>query len=832
MQGIIWVSFRPNYRASKRPLPLPDYADIVFPKAVRQAFTYSIPDELNGRLQPGMRVWVPFQRRKAIGMVVELHDRTPSFNTRAVERALDREPILSGELLQLTRWIHRFYYCGWGEVVQAALPAGLNFYAEQYVRIVEPAHLGHLDEKERQIAEEIEQRERYLLKEARQRWSNKAIKALVGKKVIEVWEEPELKVAPKTDKLWDWQEGVTAAQVSELIERHRAEDKMYKWVRALEVLLDLELPRFNGDLNSHDLLEFYTLNRIAEEGLIYAREVEANDLSYTYAHEPEKIRTLNEEQEAAFRQILEAIEEGRFRNFLLYGVTGSGKTEVYIHALKRVLEQGKGGLVLVPEIGLTPQIVRRFYQVFGDDIAVLHSRLTRRERFDAWQALQQGDKRIAIGARSAVFAPVENLGLIVVDEEHDGSYKQEDPAPRYHARDVAIMRGTLNDATVVMGSATPSMVSLKGARKGKSVFLRLNERPFQSTMPEVQILDLKQYRPAMRGPLAVPLFNHIEQALDRGEQIILLQNRRGYASFVQCTACGHLPECPNCSVSLTFHKHKRQLRCHYCGYSEHQSHACRECGQKNLEARGSGTQQLEEEMKQLFPEARLLRMDFDTTAGRDAHATILSQFGRGEADILVGTQIVGKGLDFPNVTVVGVINADTELAFPTFRAGERMYQLLSQVAGRSGRAEKEGKVFFQTWQPDHPALQAAKDHDFKAFAKRELSYRKSLNYPPYSRIIRFTFKGKNERRVQRVALAFTECLADVTGDFNSVLGPSPAAIARMQKYYRWETMLKISPSNGAGVIEQMLDQTFEHFEAKKPDGASSVRINVNVDALE
>lgn len=811
---------------------LPEFADIVFATAVRQAFTYSVPDDLDAPIQPGMRVWVPFQRRKTIGMVARLHDETPPFNTRPVERVLDSRPILSGELLKLTHWMHRFYYCGWGEVIQAALPAGLNFYAEQYIRAADAAEPGHLGAKEREIVREIRDHERYQLKEAQQRWSAGTIKTLIGQKIIEVWEEPEMKVAPKTDKLWDWQQGVDEAQVRTLIEEHRNSNKMYKWVRALEVLLDYDLPCFNRELNTHELLEAYTLNRIADEGLIHAREVEANDLSYTYAHEPEKLKTLNHEQEAAYQRILEAIEADTFQNFLLYGVTGSGKTEVYIHALKQVLAKGQGGLVLVPEIGLTPQIVRRFYQIFGDDIAVLHSRLTQRERYDAWQALQEGDKRIAIGARSAVFAPVKNLGLIVIDEEHDGSYKQEDPAPRYHARDVAIMRGTLNQAAVVMGSATPSMVSLHGVRRDKSIFLRLNERPFHSSMPTVKVLDLKQYQPAMRGPLAIPLFNNIRQALERGEQTILLQNRRGYASFVQCTACGHLPECPNCSVSLTYHKHKRQLRCHYCGYSQHQSQACRECGQKSLQTKGSGTQQLEDDIAELFPEAAVLRMDFDTTSGKDAHANILSAFGRGEADILVGTQIVGKGLDFPNVTVVGVINADTELAFPSFRAGERMYQLLSQVAGRSGRADKEGYVYFQTWQPDHPALQAAKDHDFKAFAQRELAYRKSLNYPPYSRIIRFTFKGKKERRVQQVAQVFTGCMADIAGSLDPVLGPSPAAIARMQRYYRWETMLKINPANGAGVIEQLLDRTFARFDEKKPEGASSVRINVNVDALE
>ncbi len=811
---------------------MPDYADIIFPTAVRQSFTYSIPESLQDEIKKGIRVWVPFQRRKAIGLVVNIHSDDPDFNTRPVEKLLEEEPVLSDELLQLTEWIHRFYYCSWGEAVQAALPAGLNFYSEKYLRTTDSAGTGGLSKQDKEILDEIRTAEPYLLKEAHKRWSAKAIKKLESRKLVEVWEEAELKVTPSTSKVWDWSDERSLAEAKQIVENHNEEGKSFKWVRALELLIKLGLPLFQKKLYEHELLDSYTLGRIEKEGLIFSEEVESTSIGIQYTYEPEKLKTLNEQQKSAYREIAGSIEEGSFSNYLLYGITGSGKTEVYIHALKKALEMGRGGLVLVPEIGLTPQIVRRFYQIFGDDIAVIHSRLSVQERYDAWRALQKGEKRIAIGARSAVFAPVQDLGLIVVDEEHDASYKQEDPAPRYHARDVAIMRAALNEAVVVMGSATPSMVSLYGAKKGKSRMLSLTDRPLNARLPEVHILDLKQYRSAMQGPLAVPLFNRIEEALEKGEQAILLYNRRGYASFLHCESCGHIPECPNCSVSLTYHKAKNQLRCHYCGYSLRNPSSCSQCGDRALEPTGSGTQQLEEELSDLFPGAGVLRMDFDTTSGRDAHAKILARFADKEADILVGTQIVGKGLDFPDVTVVGVINADTELAFPSFRAGERMYQLLSQVAGRSGRSDREGVVFFQSWQPEHPALQAAKTHDFRAFARRELSFRKSLRYPPYSRILQFVFKGKQERLVQRVAECFTSALADQVGGFESVLGPSPSAISRMQQYYRWETSLKIDPSNGASAIERLLDGTFNRYEEHKPKGASSVRINVNVDALE
>ena len=811
------------------------FADIILPTAVRHPFTYAVRESLVERIRPGLRVWIPFQKHKAIGMVVKVHQNEPDFKTRSVEKIMDEQPVLSDELLELTEWIHRFYYCGWGEVVQAALPVGLNFYAEKYLKATKVEPDNKFSEKQREILEEIGQKESYTLKEARKRWGEEGrsqpLKKLIDEGYLEVWEEPEMKMKPATRKLWKWKGSAESKTVANLIEAHREEGHDYKWIQALELLQELGLPEFQDNLLTFDLLDYYTLNRIADEGLIQAEEVEHSDITLKFEHDPSQLTKLNREQEQAFEAMRRPLDEGKYQSFLLYGVTGSGKTEVYIHALKRALEEGRGGLVLVPEIGLTPQIVERFYRIFGDDIAVLHSRLTDRERYDAWHALRQGEKRIAIGARSAVFAPVQNLGLIVVDEEHDASYKQEDPAPRYNARDVAVMRATMNNAVVVMGSATPSLVALQATRKGKSTLLSLTERPLEAKLPKVKVLDLKQYRSAMSGPLAIPLYEAVKEGLKREEQAILLYNRRGYASFLHCGNCGDIPECPNCSVSLTYHKAKRQLRCHYCGYAGRIPRQCSSCGHDDFEAIGSGTQQLEEQIEELFPEARLLRMDFDTTAGRGSHAHLLNKFARKEADILVGTQMVGKGLDFQDVTVVGVINADTELAFPSFRSGERMFQLLSQVAGRSGRAVKEGRVYFQTWQSDHHVIEAAKKHDYRSFARRELGYRKSLSYPPYSRIIRFIFKGQRERKVQQVAEIFTSGLVELL-EFDDVLGPSPATILRMQRYYRWESMAKIDPGKGAGAIERLLDRAFALFEEKKPEGASAVRINVNVDALE
>jgi len=419
----------------------------------------------------------------------------------------------------------------------------------------------------------------------------------------------------------------------------------------------------------------------------------------------------------------------------------------------------------------------------------------------------------------------------VVDEEHDSSYKQFDPAPRYHARDVAIMRAHMERAVVVMGSATPSMIAIRGVQEQKHTLLELPDRP-SGALPEVHVLDMKQYRSAMRGPLAIALYEAVKSALEREEQIILLYNRRGYASYLQCDTCGEIPQSPHCSVSLTYHKKKNMLLCHYSGYARRAELQCRECGTGKMVTRGSGTQQIEDEIAELFPDARLLRMDRDTTSGKESHRRIYEQFLNRKADILIGTQLVSKGLDFPDVTVVGVLGAETELAFPSFRSGERMFQLLSQVAGRAGRSSKEGHVYIQTWKPDHRAVRYARIHDFNRFSAEELAERSSLHYPPFSRMVAFRFRGRSEAATRQVANAFTAALRQVTAD-SAVLGPSPGVIEWMNGRYIWETHLKINRSRNAASVEQLLDAVFAHYESSfKPVKTAPVRISVDVDAIE
>ncbi|MEO1020931.1 MAG: primosomal protein N' [Bacteroidota bacterium] len=804
------------------------FSEIAFPTAVRRLFTYSIPEALSEKTVTGKRVWVPFRSHFAIGVVVRLHNDAPDFTTKSIREVLDSEPLLTQDILEITQWMHRFYYCSWGEVIQAALPAGLNFVSRKKVR-VSPSLLPTSDPDDLNLLEMLRS-ESYTLSEVEKRWKNTRtltqFRNLRKQGVIEIWEEPDLKISPKTQVAWKITHREKAAQYLAEI------GKPNKWQQALQALLNHPDPISAKESKQWDLITPYTISKLKSEGWLTSVEQEVSNQQLLHTTvDQDALNPLNEEQSAAFNTIDTNLSEGTFSSFLLHGITGSGKTEVYIHALNKARSLGKGGIVLVPEIALTPQTVARFRRVFGDDIAVLHSRMSARERLWEWKQLREGRKHIVIGPRSAVFAPVQHIGLIIIDEEHDASYKQDDPAPRYHARETAIMRAYQNHAVVILGSATPSLQALEMSRQEKARKLLLRQRHASAELPRVHLLDMKQYRSAMKGAvLAVPLFQAMEQALARKEQVILLYNRRGFSSYIVCTQCGHIPQSPECAVSLTYHKEKNILLDHYTGYSRKADIRCENCGSTDLEVKGSGTQQVEEQIQQLFPDARILRFDRDSTTGKGAHERILSQFGAQQADILIGTQLVAKGLDFPNVTVVGVVDADTELAFPSFQASERMYQLISQVAGRPGRGTKPGQVFIQTLNPEHPALQFARNHDYDGFAEQERSFRQALHYPPFSRLIRFVFKGKNESMVAGQARRMTSILERAAPQL-SLLGPSPSTIPWMNQNYFWELLVKIEPTRGDQFIAHFLDSVTREYEKQAKQGASAVRLNINVDAI-
>ena len=836
-------------------LSLPLFVDIAYASAPRQLYTYRVPEELCELVSIGKRVWSPFRNYNAIGMVVRVHQQEPSFEHKAIRKVLDDEAILNESLLQLTEWMHRFYYCSWGEAIQAVLPSGLNMVSKQYVRAISLSDkatifsaesksstesqsvpvtdntLGKLTEKEKKLwswvaslAEEPTAEE--LRKRSRAQGELAVLKSLIKKGCLEIWEQPEIKSKEAKEIWWDWKNEDAKNKASSYVPSERK----FKWEQALMVVQKQNLPARHKDLRMLEKLGASELRTLAQKG--YLRKFEKSRFemqSQQLIYDPSTINVLNDEQCTATDAIIQQLEGQKFGQFLLYGITGSGKTEVYIHAIKRARELGKGAIVMVPEIALTPGTVARFYKVFGEDIAVFHSQLSASERLSAWNALRKGKKNIAIGPRSALFAPIKSLGLIIIDEEHDSSYKQMDPAPRYHARETAVMRAHLEDAIVVMGSATPSLQTLHRVAKNKTIMLRLTQRHAEASLPEVQILDLKQYKSAMNGPMAVPAYLAAKEALERKEQVIFLLNRRGFASYLQCEDCGHIPMSPDCSVSLTLHKRKGILLCHYSGYARRVDTHCEACGSPNVKECGSGTQQAEDQIEALFPGARVARFDRDSTSKKGAHARILESFGRGEADILVGTQIVAKGLDFPNVTLVVVIDADTEQAYPSFQSSERLYQLLSQVAGRSGRGQKPGKVFIQTRQPEQPAFHFVPSHDHQGFARHEMALRKPLNYPPFSRLIKCVLKGSNNEQVSAASMALYQAWQQIVPQW-SLLGPSPAPIEWMQGHYYWELIAKVDPEKGAHYMEAMLDQVLQVYESLYPEHRS-VRVNIHVDAI-
>jgi primosomal protein N' (replication factor Y) len=755
---------------------------------------------------------------------------------------LDAEPAFTDEMLKLTRWIADYYVTSWGLVLKAALPAGIEVESRRFIDLADRS-IALPDEIEARSVFEvirrigavtIEQLNRHvsvpislskLKRYERQGWL--AFNEVIGKPRVSVLTRPYVRLADQ-------------------IQGGAAFDKAVAELRGAKQRVILEtLQRRHqdglGEVSKSDLLDAAgasaaSLTALIEKELIVVeeREILRTPFGLVALDQLDPVRhDLHPAQREALDQITEASVQGKFQTFLLHGVTGSGKTEVYIAALKPVLERGGSGIVLVPEIALTPQTVGRFRAHFGDEVAVLHSRMSLGERYDAWRKLHEGRFRVVVGPRSAVLAPVHRLGIIIVDEEHEPSYKQFDPAPRYNARDVAVMRAHMSKAVCVLGSATPSLESYHNAARGKYVLLSMPERVpmadgVPATLPKVTRVDLakEKMKGALEGSLSDPLRKAIQVRLDKNEQVILLQNRRGFAPVLECMSCGWVPQCRDCAVSLTLHKTRQHLRCHYCGYSERVPKKCGNCGEVEMALIGFGTQRVEEELEALFEEATILRMDLDTTSTKDAHFRILRRFESGEADVLVGTQMIAKGLDFPRVTLVGIVNADTRLLMPDFRAAEHTFALLSQVAGRSGRAELKGEVLLQTRNPRHDVIQRACKHDYLGFVRTELAERQQLQYPPFGRMIAIEFKGKEPSAAEEAAIEWTDRLREKVKEPVRVMGPEVAFIAKIKQYYRFQTLLKIPQGIDPNVIKDAI---------RKVDAAlnfgQKVRVSIDVDPI-
>ncbi len=825
-------------------MPGPRTVRVVVPLPVDQTYTYRVPEDLRDEARVGCRVVVPFGSRRLTGMIVE--EEVPveaGYTLKSLLDVLDDEPAFTDEMLRLTRWIADYYVCGWGEVVKAALPSGTDVASRWVlVRTGTPCDGWAGPEAARAVLRFVEAHGEASLEALRQagldarlatarrleRDGLVRVEARLTRPKVRARKERHLRLAAPFRE---------AAAVRDLLGQLRGA-KQAAVVEALAALAaEGEACPRQADVLARAGASSATLRSLAERGVVEVveREVLRSPLgAMPVEDEPPPVHTPHPAQQQALERIREAVAAGRFETFLLHGVTGSGKTEVYIAALKEVLARGRSAIILVPEIALTPQTVRRFRAHFGDRIAVLHSRMSPGERYDAWRQLRAGRFRIAIGPRSAVLAPLDDLGLIVVDEEHEPSYKQFDPAPRYHARDVAVMRARMNDAVCVLGSATPSVESYMNARWGKYTLLSMPERVpvpghAAAPLPVVHVVDLtlehKKHR--LDGALSVPLREAIEGRLARQEQVILLQNRRGYAPVIECRSCGWVPMCPDCSVSMTYHKDKRLLRCHYCGRTRRPTRRCPRCEAEDLARLGAGTQRVEEELATCFPGARILRMDLDTTGRKNAHYDLLERFRKGEADILLGTQMVAKGLDFGRVTLVGVVNADVGMLLPDFRAEERTFQLLTQVAGRAGRAGLRGEVILQTRNPDRPVLRFAVAHDYEGFVEAILPERELLGYPPFGRLVGVTFRGPEEATVQAYAERWTAALQAQVGGALQVLGPEAAFVGRVKRQYRFHTLIKAPRSFRTGALQAVLRHTTPRAGAPP----SGVHLAIDVDAV-
>ncbi len=807
--------------------------EVAIPLPVHTTFTYSVPGPAPAA---GTRVLVPFRRRERIGWVLGPGSGEGLSRIRGVLDVLDDEPSVPPDVLALCRWMADYYVSPPGIAVAATQPAVMSDASRDYVSLTGPAP-ADLTPRVRRLADALDaahkpQRVSTLRRALDMGSIWPEIRALQALGVLRHEAVPPSEPSVQTRKV--------VRLIRELPDLVARDDLFGRAHRQREAYEHLEGSGGSDEL-AH-LLDSGGFSRsvvagLEDKGLVVVGDEEVmRDPFQAMDPGPASTPPLTDDQRRAVAALETALDDGRRRPVLLHGVTGSGKTRVYIELLRRVRERDQGAIVLVPEISLTPQTVRRFRAHFGDDVAVLHSALSDGERYDAWRQLRAGTRRIAVGARSALFAPVRALGAIVVDEEHDGSYKQSE-APRYHARDLAVVRARLAGAVCVLGSATPSLESWFNAERGKFQRLSLPQRVSGRPMPPVHLVDLREERRRVReepaasrerggGALSGPLVEAVDRRLERGEQTILLLNRRGYSSFVQCRECGDVRECENCSVSLTYHRGTGRLVCHHCRYEEPAPERCVRCGSDDLSYRGLGTEQVERIVVETFPGARVARMDVDTTSGKWSHHEILGRVERGEVDILLGTQMIAKGLDFPRVTLVGVVNADVGIHLPDFRASERTFQLLSQVAGRTGRGTLGGEVLIQTSIPEHYALQAALTHDYVAFATRELEERLRPAYPPHVRLVNVVVSSPDSDAAADAADEATRWLRRGLHGRGAppveLVGPAPAPIERLHGRWRWHFLLR-SPSPGA------LGRVCGAFAREFRPGGGDVRVALDRD---
>jgi primosomal protein N' (replication factor Y) len=785
------------------------YAEVAVNSPVsRSAFTYAIPARLS--VHVGQAVWVPFGSRILQGIVVELSDQPSVEATKEIADLVTDTPVLSSRQTELARWISERYLSPPFDALALMLPPGFERQAIAYIQLADSQmDLSSLTPEQRQVLHIIRAKKKASLPELEKaigkRKAGQVIDQLLDHRLVtKTLELERVKIKPKTVL---YVKLVAPTGRKEGVEAERArlyKRRAYKQAQLLEFLTEQTQPVSVNELGKRFTHASAAVKALESRNLVTVERVRVrrDPLSHLSVP-PSPAPLLTPSQQAACESIHNVIVRegsqcGRAPVFLLFGVTGSGKTEVYLRALTQIISAGKRGICLVPEIALTGQTVERFSSRFPGRVAVLHSGLSAGEQFDEWQWIKEGNCDVVIGPRSALFAPLTDLGLIIIDEEHEWTYKQEDKSPRYHARDVAIKLAQLSGAAVILGSATPDIHSFHKAQQGEYHLVELKERITPrgySPLPEVSIVDLREeLKAGNTGSLSRSLLAAIKEALTQGEQAILFLNRRGTATFVRCRSCGFVFRCPRCSIALTHHSAQKRLICHRCRYSVPVTQSCPQCFRHHLRFLGVGTQRVEEEVSHFFPEARLLRWDRDVITRRYAHEELLNDFRDHKADVLIGTQMVAKGLDLPQVTLAGIISADTGLNFPDFRSGEHTFQLLCQVAGRAGRGIKAGKVIIQTYSPDNYTVQAAARHDYLGFYEKEVDYRRQYNYPPFSRLIRLVYSHINDELCRREAervhrLILDERARDDMIDFD-VIGPVPAFAFRARGRYRWQLFLR------------------------------------------
>ncbi len=775
---------------------MPDFCDVALPVPLDTAFTYAIADGMQPVI--GGRVLVPFRQQRLSGIVVNLHDHKPKVQTKKLIEVLDPEPVLDPSLMRLGKWIADYYLAPLGEVLRTMLPLGAEFKRMISYRIAEAGHLalheagmsGSSSRSRKTPDDQLAEfrvldylSERDEVKEESLRAATRVSKSVLTGMVRKKWIVRE-----------DHSSARDAARVVKVAVLRGAEGKLNANQRTLidtlaaaggkvpvETLHALEVPRT-------------TLGTLVKRGIVLMVEEPAGFTMSALKARPSPFDfQFNRAQQEALQRIQESVNARKFSGILLHGVTGSGKTAVYLAGMRSVLDAGRSAILLVPEIGLTPAVAADLRQIFGDRVAILHSALSDQERAEQWHRIKRGDARMVVGTRSAVFAPVSDLALVIVDEEQDSSYKQEE-TPRYHARDVAVMRAKMANAVVVLGSATPSLESYFNARKNKYTLLELPDRVEQRPLPEVEIIDMRQefQETGQEQVISRRLAQEIRERLDGKEQVMVLLNRRGYSPLVLCRTCGKVLECKNCAIALTHHKRSHRMECHYCGYVAAIPKACVHCDSEYVYFLGTGSEKLEELLHGMFPQARIGRLDRDTVRGREDFERALNALNEGELDLLVGTQMIAKGHDIHGVTLVGVVGADAALGFPDFRAAERTFQLLTQVAGRAGRGQTPGKVILQTYFQEHYAVHYAATHDFSGFYDKELRFRSWMHYPPYSALANVLVRSDKLDETLEWSGVLGKWFEKTRHEGTRVLGPAAAPIVRLKRDYRYHFVLKSS----------------------------------------